>query len=167
MPRLTSMTNLKLYFWGATIDLASMCALSALQSLELALAGGCTIPPAIIGLSQLSNLSISEEGDDDLGVEMFINWRAFQALQQLQLCGISVVDSPIWGLAEVKSLKSVNFFCAHFTRDRHPDLPIIGSAELLDYIAVQRPDICVERHASAGKYPLCTCTVCNFLYEGI
>ena len=32
------MTNVKFYFWGVTIDLASMCALPALQSFELATA---------------------------------------------------------------------------------------------------------------------------------
>ena len=62
MPCLTNVTNLKLYFWGAAVDLASLCALPALQSLELAVSGGSTVPPAIVGLSHLSNLSIFEEG---------------------------------------------------------------------------------------------------------
>ena len=139
MPCLTS-------FCDAVVDLASMCALPALHSLELAVSGGCTIPPedpAIVGLSQLSNLSIAEEGDDELGVEMFIDWRAFQALQQLQLIGDLVVDTAIWGSAEVKSLKSVNFCLAHYTNNRHPDLPTIDFADLHDQIAAQRPDICV------------------------
>ena len=171
MPCLTNVTNLKLYFWGGAFDLASMCALPALQSLELAVSGGCTVPPAIVGLIHLSNLSISNDGDEDLGIENFIDWRALQALQQLQLNGMLVVDSSIWGLVEVKSLKCVNFWRANFTRDRHPDLPIIVPADLQDHVTAQRPDVNVERHASADRYPKwcyqCTCTVCNFLRDNV
>ena len=170
MPCLTSVTSLKLNFWGATVDLASMCALPALQSLELVVSGGCTVPPALVGLCQLRNLSISQEGDEDLGIEIFIDWRALPALQQLQLAGTLVVDSAIWELAEVKSLKSINFWRAHFSRDRHPDLPTIVAADVQYHIVAQRPEIRVERHASNERYPSwyqCTCTVCNFLRDTV
>ena len=164
-PCLTRLTDVKLYFWEGEValDVTGICALPALQSLELVLVGGCIVPPAIVNLSQLSNLSIFQGGCDDPGIELLIEWRALHALQQLRLGGHLVVDSAILGLAEVKSLKHVHLLETHIINEDGHDIPAIDFGDLLDHLAFHRPDICVGTSKATCSARTCTCAACKYL----
>ena len=167
-PCLTHLTDVKLYFWESDkLDVTGICALPALQSLELVLVqravGACTVPPAIVNLSQLSDLSIFQNGGDDLGIELLIEWRALQALQQLRLGGDFMVDSAILGLAEVKCLKHVHLLEMHIVNEDGHDVPAIDLGDLLDHLAFHRPDICVGTSKATYLGRTCTCAACRYL----
>ena len=163
-PCLTRLTDVKLYFWGEVLDVTGICALPALQSLELILVGGCTVPPAIANLSQLSNLSIIQIGS---GNPLLIEWRALQALQQLRLGGHLVVDFAILGLAEIQCLKHVRLLKIHIMDECGLLIPATDLADLVDHLAFHRPDICVGTSEAKYSTRTCTCAACKFLDDSL
>ena len=170
MPRkfsqLVRLRNLKLHLPGVgqPMELAGICALPALECLDLVAPGSIRISRAFELLSKLSKLCISvkdeSQGYGTAGVVFNLDWKELHALQHLDIGGCFQVGANFPEIATLKHLSQLPFLDAHCDDESRSSFVGMGHA-----MTTTRPDVLLrlpqQNHFDEINGRTCTCPCCH------
>ena len=171
--KLVNLRNLKLHLpgIGQSRKLAGICALPALECLDLVAPGSIKICHAFESLSKLSQLCVSVRNEmrsyETPGVVFNSGWKVLQALQHLDIGGCFQVSANFSEIATLHYISQVLL--------SHADCHDESSSSLVrmwDTMMTRRPDVLLRvpqqnhfRVLSSGS-TICTCSCCKvWLYK--
>ena len=163
--QLVNLRNLKLHLpgLGQHMELAGICALPALECLDLVAPGSITISHAFESLSKLRKLCISVKDElqkyKTAGVVFNLDWKALHALQHLDIGGCFQVGANFPEITTLQHLSQVSFLDAHC--DDGSRSSVVG---MWHAMTARRPDLLRLPQQNCFReinYRTCTCPCCQ------